>query len=235
MEGLKLREAAPDAPTRQLAAGGQPLSLRSTPQALALLARTHGWRCLYAGLSINYLKASCFFALFFALFLGAGVGLVVQAPLVTAGSSPSCLPASLSACPCPAGGALHSHRLHPVRHGEVGPGPAHKPVRATAPARPAGPHPAPLRQPPTTPPRKLAVPYCWRLPSLERSPCTISGGCCATPSLQRRPRHMIRRAARLHSALPRAVHTPLPRVPSVSSLILRHSLSPHATVPALSL
>lgn len=57
VEGLKLREAAADSPTRQLAAGGgQALSLRSTPQALVLLARRHGWRCLYAGLHINYLK-----------------------------------------------------------------------------------------------------------------------------------------------------------------------------------
>lgn len=55
MEGLKLQEAAASSPTRQLAA--QPLSLRSTPQALVLLARRHGWRCLYAGLSINYMKA----------------------------------------------------------------------------------------------------------------------------------------------------------------------------------
>lgn len=32
------------------------LSLRSTPQAMALLARTYGWRTLFSGLSINYLK-----------------------------------------------------------------------------------------------------------------------------------------------------------------------------------
>ncbi|PSC69510.1 mitochondrial substrate carrier family B [Micractinium conductrix] len=56
VEGLKLAEAAADSPTRTLAAGAQQLSLRSTPQALVLLARQHGWRCLFAGLHINYLK-----------------------------------------------------------------------------------------------------------------------------------------------------------------------------------
>lgn len=57
VEGLKLREAAASSPARQLAAGAtQQLSLRSTPQALVLLARQHGWRCLYAGLHINYIK-----------------------------------------------------------------------------------------------------------------------------------------------------------------------------------
>ncbi|KAL4451675.1 hypothetical protein ABPG75_007337 [Micractinium tetrahymenae] len=57
VEGLKLQEAAAGSPARQLAAGGtQQLSLRSTPQALVLLARQHGWRCLYAGLHINYIK-----------------------------------------------------------------------------------------------------------------------------------------------------------------------------------
>lgn len=53
---MKLQEAAANSPTAQLSAGTQALSLRSTPQALALLAQRHGWRCLFAGLSINYLK-----------------------------------------------------------------------------------------------------------------------------------------------------------------------------------
>lgn len=58
VEGLKLREAAASSPARQLSAGAtHQLSLRSTPQALALLVRQHGWRCLYAGLHINYIKA----------------------------------------------------------------------------------------------------------------------------------------------------------------------------------
>ncbi len=56
VEGLKLQEAAATSPTAQLSAGGQQLSLRSTPQALVLLVQRHGWRCLFAGLSINYLK-----------------------------------------------------------------------------------------------------------------------------------------------------------------------------------
>lgn len=56
MEGLRLAEAAASSPTAQLSAGSQQLSLRSAPQALALLARTHGWSSLYAGLSINYMK-----------------------------------------------------------------------------------------------------------------------------------------------------------------------------------
>ena len=60
MEGLRLAEAAASSPTAQLSAGTQQLSLRSAPQALALLARTHGWRCLYAGLSINYMKVGSF-------------------------------------------------------------------------------------------------------------------------------------------------------------------------------
>lgn len=58
VEGLRLAEAAASSPTAQLSAGTPPLSLRSAPQALALLARTHGCRCLYAGLSINYMKVS---------------------------------------------------------------------------------------------------------------------------------------------------------------------------------
>ena len=56
MEGLRLAEAAASSPTAQLSSGTQQLSLKSAPQALALLWRTHGWRCLYAGLSINYMK-----------------------------------------------------------------------------------------------------------------------------------------------------------------------------------
>lgn len=58
VEGLRLAEAAASSPTAQLSAGTQQLSLKSAPQALALLWRTHGWRCLYAGLSINYMKVS---------------------------------------------------------------------------------------------------------------------------------------------------------------------------------
>lgn len=56
MEGLKLREAAACSPARQLASGRPQLSLRSTPQAMVLLVQRHGWRCLFAGLHINYLK-----------------------------------------------------------------------------------------------------------------------------------------------------------------------------------
>jgi solute carrier family 25 protein 16 len=72
VEGLKLHEAAAHSPARQLSLGGafassagaagaaaaqqQQLSLRSTPRALVLLAQQHGWRCLFAGLHINYLK-----------------------------------------------------------------------------------------------------------------------------------------------------------------------------------
>ncbi|KAL4433457.1 hypothetical protein ABPG77_010310 [Micractinium sp. CCAP 211/92] len=69
VEGLKLREAAASSPARQLSAGAtQQLSLRSTPQALVLLARQHGWRCLYAGLHINYIKVVPATALGFTLY-----------------------------------------------------------------------------------------------------------------------------------------------------------------------
>ncbi|KFM24466.1 Vacuolar protein sorting-associated protein 45-like protein [Auxenochlorella protothecoides] len=40
--------------TGRLSTGG--LALRSTPQALLLIARVQGWRTLFVGLSINYLK-----------------------------------------------------------------------------------------------------------------------------------------------------------------------------------
>lgn len=33
-----------------------PFAFRSTPQALLAIARREGWRALFAGLSINYMK-----------------------------------------------------------------------------------------------------------------------------------------------------------------------------------
>jgi hypothetical protein len=121
VEGLRLQEAAAGSPTAQLSSGTRALSLRSTPQALALLARTHGWRCLYAGLSINYLKVG-----------PAARGTFPSRPLASphpaqlpSAQQPSTpagslrrgsSPLSTLALPSPplAGGAFHSHRLHPV-------------------------------------------------------------------------------------------------------------------------
>jgi solute carrier family 25 protein 16 len=68
VEGLRLAEAGATSPTAQMSAGTQQLSLRSAPQALVLLARTHGWRCLYAGLSINYMKVVPSTAIGFTLY-----------------------------------------------------------------------------------------------------------------------------------------------------------------------
>ena len=105
VEGLKLHEAAANSPARQLsvtgafASGGggaagaagaaqqhQQLSLRSTPHALVLLVRQHGWRCLFAGLHINYLKVWRG-----GVHLGGwgGVGFLCWAPHLMLGSLPS--------------------------------------------------------------------------------------------------------------------------------------------------
>ena len=52
MEGLVLAQAAREGVTPALPA----LAARTTPQALAAIWRSQGWRPLFAGLSIKYLK-----------------------------------------------------------------------------------------------------------------------------------------------------------------------------------
>lgn len=82
VEGLKLRESSPS--TQHLST--QQLSLRSTPQALVLLAQRNGWRSLYAGLSINYLK----------VVPSTAIG---ELPTARPGLLPACLPACFTCWP----------------------------------------------------------------------------------------------------------------------------------------
>lgn len=81
-------------------------ALRSTPQALLLLAQREGWRTLFSGLSINYMKARGDRAL---LAPRTCFSPEVSAEILSCLLIPCLLYLSLPRCP---GGPLHSHWLH---------------------------------------------------------------------------------------------------------------------------